>query len=69
MCANEVTNQLLSSNYIDAIKKKNPAQLKQLIKDGLIIEKNNIKQLAENMNYLFSNPELINEMRMEKEVL
>jgi len=38
MCANEVTNQLLSSNYIDAIKKKNPAQLKQLIKDGLIID-------------------------------
>src|SRR5699024_12614685 len=33
-------------------------------KDGLIIEKNNIKQLAENMNYLFSNPELINEMRI-----
>ncbi len=33
-------------------------------KDGLIIEKNNIKQLAENMNYLFSNPKLINEMRI-----
>lgn len=38
MCANEVTTQLLSSKYIDAVKKRNPAQFKQLIKDGLIID-------------------------------
>src|SRR5699024_7570171 len=41
-----------------------PEDIITKVKDGSIIEKYNIEKLIENMIYLISNPELINEIRV-----